>query len=574
MRVPKTNHEQDVVDVSDVGDGVLRVVPLGGLGEIGRNMMVYETATDMVVVDAGLLFPSDDMHGVDYIIPDATYVLERRNKLRAYLITHGHEDHIGALRFLIPQLQAPIYASALALGLIRWRLEESGILDAKMIEASTGSVFEFGSLAAEFFPVAHSIPDAFGIGLSTPAGLVVHTGDFKIDHTPVMSEPTDLQRLATFGREGVRLLCSDSTYADQSGVTPSETVVGDALEQILLTAPGRVIIATFASQIARIQQIIDAAEESGRVVYATGRSMENNIDMSRDLGYVQTDDRRLRPISDLGSAHDENTVIICTGAQGEPMSALSRMATGSHRDVTLKPGDTVVLSSSPIPGNESAVNNTINNLYRRGVEVVSVGSGHEHVHVRGHAAQEELKTVISLTEPQAFVPIHGEYRHLVLHAKLAESMGVAEEERHILLDGDVLELTADSSAVVEQVSAEYVYVDGVNVGGVDRSIIRERRKLAGDGILVVAVPIDTESGRLSGEIEVTARGFAEMQSTDSLRVGASKVAREVLESRAKANSQQPMTWQKRQQQVQQEVSAYLRRETRQRPMVVVVAVQV
>ena len=561
-----------MAELSDVAEGVLRVVPLGGLGEIGRNMMVYETSDDLLIVDAGLLFPSDDMHGVDYIIPDASYVLERRDKLRGYLITHGHEDHIGALRFLIPQLQAPIYASPLALGLIRWRLEESGILDAKMIEVTTGSSFDFGSITAEFFPVAHSIPDAFGIALRTPAGLVVHTGDFKIDHTPVMSEPTDLQQLAAYGQEGVRLLCSDSTYADKSGVTPSETLVGDALEQILLTAPGRVIIATFASQIARIQQIIDAADESGRVVYATGRSMEKNIAMSRDLGYVQTDDRRLRPITDLGSAHDENTVIICTGAQGEPMAALSRMATGSHRDVNLKPGDTVVLSSSPIPGNESAVNNTINNLYKRGVDVVSVGSGHEHVHVRGHAAQEELKTVISLTDPQAFVPIHGEYRHLVIHSNLAASMGVAEDARHILLDGDVLELTADQSAVVDQVSAEYVYVDGMNVGGVDRSIIRDRQKLAGDGFLLVAIPVEGESGQLSGKIEVTARGFAEIRATETLKAGAAQVARDVL--KARANSNRPVAWEKRERQVQQEVSAYLRRETRQRPMVVVVAVQV
>ncbi|MCY4617547.1 MAG: ribonuclease J [Chloroflexi bacterium] len=561
-----------MAELSDVAEGVLRVVPLGGLGEIGRNMMVYETADDLLIVDAGLLFPSDDMHGVDYIIPDASYVLERRDKLRGYLITHGHEDHIGALRFLIPQLQAPIYASPLALGLIRWRLEETGILDAKMIEVTTGSSFDFGSITAEFFPVAHSIPDAFGIALRTPAGLVVHTGDFKIDHTPVMSEPTDLQQLAAYGQEGVRLLCSDSTYADKSGVTPSETLVGDALEQILLTAPGRVIIATFASQIARIQQIIDAADESGRIVFATGRSMEKNIDMSRDLGYVQTDDRRLRPITDLGSAHDENTVVICTGAQGEPMAALSRMATGSHRDVNLKPGDTVVLSSSPIPGNESAVNNTINNLYKRGVDVVSVGSGHEHVHVRGHAAQEELKTVISLTDPQAFVPIHGEYRHLVMHSNLAASMGVAEDARHILLDGDVLELTADQSAVVDQVSAEYVYVDGMNVGGVDRSIIRDRQKLAGDGFLLVAIPVEGESGQLSGKIEVTARGFAEIRATETLKAGAAQVARDVL--KARANSNRPVAWEKRERQVQQEVSAYLRRETRQRPMVVVVAVQV
>ena len=558
--------------VQEVPEGALRVVPLGGLGEIGRNMMVYETADDLVVIDAGLLFPSDDMHGVDYIIPDASYVLERRDKLRAYLITHGHEDHIGALRFLLPQLQAPIYASPLALGLIQWRLEESGILDARMIEAGTGSSFDFGSITAEFFPVAHSIPDAYGIALRTPAGLVVHTGDFKIDHTPVMSEPTDLQQLAAYGQEGVRLLCSDSTYADKSGVTPSETLVGEALLQILLTAPGRVIIATFASQIARIQQIIDAAEDSDRVVYATGRSMEKNIDMSRELGYVEAADRRLRPITDLGSAHDENTVVICTGAQGEPMSALSRMATGSHRDVALKPGDTVVLSSSPIPGNETAVNNTINNLYKRGVEVVSVDSGYEHVHVRGHAAQEELKTVISLTNPQAFVPMHGEFRHLVLHAKLAESMGVPDHERHILLDGDVLELTAERSEVVDQVPAEYIYVDGMNVGGVDRSIIRDRQKLAGDGFLLVAVPLDEESGELSGEIEVTARGFAEIRAAASLKAGAARVARDVL--KPKLNSNRAVPWEKRERQVQQEVSTYLRRETRQRPMVVVVAVQV
>lgn len=557
---------------SDVAEGALRVVPLGGLGEIGRNMMVYETAEDLVIVDAGLLFPSEGMHGVDYIIPDASYVLERRDKLRGYLITHGHEDHIGALRFLLPQLQAPIYGPPLALGLIKWRLEESGILDAHMIEAGRGSSFDFGTITAEFFPVAHSIPDAFGIALRTPAGLVVHTGDFKIDHTPVMSEPTDLQQLAAYGQEGVRLLCSDSTYADKAGVTLSETVVGEALEQILLTAPGRVIIATFASQIARIQQIIDAAEESGRVVYATGRSMEKNIEMSLNLGYVAADERRLRPITDLGSAHDENTVIICTGAQGEPMAALSRMATGSHRDVNLKPGDTVVLSSSPIPGNESAVNNTVNNLFRQGVDVYSVGSGHEHVHVRGHAAQEELKTVISLTDPQAFVPIHGEFRHLVLHARLAESMGVPEDGLHILLDGDVLELTEERSQVVDQISAEYIYIDGENVGGVDRSIIRDRQKLADDGFLLVAVPVDLETGAVTGEIEVASRGFAEIHAAESLRAGAAKVARDVL--RSKPNATKATTWEKRKRQVQQEVSTYLRRETRQRPMVIVVAVQV
>ena len=328
----------EAVELNDPDEGALRVIALGGLGEIGRNMMVFETSEDMVVVDVGLMFPGDDLHGVDYIIPNADYVVERREKLRAILITHGHEDHIGALRFLWPQLRAPIYSAPLTLALISHRFEESGILDAPMHNVSPGACFEFGSISAEFFPVAHSIPDSYGIALRTPAGIVVHTGDFKIDHTPVLSMQTDLQRLADFGREGVRLLCSDSTYADKPGATPTEQVVGEALEQILLTAPGRVIIATFASQIARIQQIIDAAEESDRVVFAAGFSMVRNLEISRDLGYVEADDHRLRPVSDLGSARDENTVIICTGAQGEARSALARMASGSHQDVTLERG--------------------------------------------------------------------------------------------------------------------------------------------------------------------------------------------------------------------------------------------
>ncbi len=557
---------------SEIAAGMLRMVPLGGLGEIGRNMMVYETADDLIIVDAGFLFPTDDMHGVDYILPETTYVLERRHKLRGYLITHGHEDHIGALRFLLPDLPAPIYAPPLAAGLIQWRLEEQGILDATFHMADESSSFDFGSMTAEYFPVAHSIPDAFGIALRTPAGLVVHTGDFKIDHTPVMSAPTDLQRLAAYGQEGVRLLCSDSTYADQTGVTPSETVVGDKLAEVLLTAPGRVIIATFASQIARIQQIIDAAEESDRVVYATGRSMEKNLEMCQRMGYVQADKRRLRPITDLGSAHDENTVIVCTGAQGEPTAALSRMAKGSHRDIELKAGDTVVLSSSPIPGNESAVNSTINHLFRRGVEVMAVSSGHQHVHVRGHAAQEELKTVLALTEPQAFVPIHGEFRHLALHSKLAEDMAIAEGERHILLDGDVLELSEDASAVVGQVSAEYIFVDGENVGGVKQTTIRERQKLAGDGILLVAAPLQGENGPLAGEVQVAARGFAEAEITPSICEGAARVAREALQS--PEPGKKPRNWEKRRKHAQQQVSTFLRQETRQRPMVVVVAVRV
>ena len=555
--------------MSEVRRGSLRVAPLGGLGDIGRNMMVYETDDDLVVVDAGLMFPSEEMHGVDYIIPDVSYLEERRSKLRGWLITHGHEDHIGGLRFLLSRLPAPIYAARLPQGLIGAKLEEAGLTDVEQVVIQAGSVVNFGQITAEFFPVAHSIPDAFGIALRTPVGLVVHTGDFKIDHTPVMGAPTDLNALARYGQEGVRLLCSDSTYADRPGHTVSELVVGDALEQVLLTAPGRVIIATFASQIARVQQIIDGAETAGRTVFPTGRSMEKNIGIARELGYLSAAERRVRDITEHKHVADENAVILCTGAQGEPMSALSRMASGDHRDVTLKPGDTVVLSSTPIPGNEAAVNRTIDNLFRSEVDVMYTGGGHEHVHVRGHAGQEELKTVIGLTRPQAFVPIHGEYRHLVMHSRLAMSMGVPEQDCQILLDGDVLELTEEQSAVVDRAPASYVYVDGVNVGGVDHTVLRDRSKLAREGVVVVVAPIDHQTGQLAGAIDLVAKGFVELDNSPTLRDDAIQHVVDQLQRDA-----HPVEWSALERSLKRQVSSFLYREARRRPMVIPVAVEV
>ena len=555
--------------MSEVRRGSLRVAPLGGLGDIGRNMMVYETDDDLVVVDAGLMFPSEEMHGVDYIIPDVSYLEERRSKLRGWLITHGHEDHIGGLRFLLSRLPAPIYAARLPQGLIGAKLEEAGLTDVEQVVIQAGSVVNFGQITAEFFPVAHSIPDAFGIALRTPVGLVVHTGDFKIDHTPVMGAPTDLNALARYGQEGVRLLCSDSTYADRPGHTISELVVGDALEQVLLTAPGRVIIATFASQIARVQQIIDGAETAGRTVFPTGRSMEKNIGIARELGYLSAAERSVRDITEHKHVADENAVILCTGAQGEPMSALSRMASGDHRDVTLKPGDTVVLSSTPIPGNEAAVNRTIDNLFRSEVDVMYTGGGHEHVHVRGHAGQEELKTVIGLTRPKAFVPIHGEYRHLVMHSRLAMSMGVPEQDCQILLDGDVLELTEEQSAVVDRAPASYVYVDGVNVGGVDHTVLRDRSKLAREGVVVVVAPIDHQTGQLAGAIDLVAKGFVELDNSPTLRGDAIQHVVDQLQRDA-----HPVEWSALERSLKRQVSSFLYREARRRPMVIPVAVEV
>jgi len=555
--------------VSDIPSDGLRVVPLGGFGDIGRNMMVVETSEDLIVIDCGIMFPSDEMFGVDYIIPDFDYLEERADKLRGYLLTHGHEDHIGALPYVLPRAPAPIFCTRLTRGLVEVKLREKGLRDQEIVTVEMGTEYGFGSITAEFFPVAHSIPDATGIALHTPAGLMIHTGDFKIDHTPVMSEPTDLSRLASLGEEGVLLLCSDSTYADRMGSTMSELLVGEALEQAMLAAPGRVIIATFASQIARVQQIIDGAEASGRTVFVTGRSMERNVKMARELGYLHAAQGAIRNISEHTSFADEDVLIVSTGGQGEPMSALSRMSVADHRDVTIKPGDTVVLSSSPIPGNEAAVNRTIDNLFRLQANVIWTGGGKENVHVRGHAAQEELKTVLSLVKPEHFVPIHGEYRHLSLHSRLAELMGVPPENCHILLDGAIFELTPDRAEIVGETSGAYVYVDGVSVGDVNHTVLRDRKHLATDGVVTVVVPVNHQTGRVSGRIDIVSKGFVGMDESPDLREQVEAHIRKSLDRGDKT-----LEWHELQETLRHEVSAFLYRKTRQRPMVLPVAVEV
>ena len=555
--------------MTDIPQNAVRVIPLGGLGEIGRNMMVFETTDDLLVVDAGLMFPAEEMLGIDLIIPDTTYLEGREHKLRGYLITHGHEDHIGAIAYVLRRFPAPIYGSRLTQGLVGVKLREAKLRDIEQIIVTPTTRTDFGSLRVEYIPMAHSIPDALGLAIHTPAGLVIHTGDFKIDHTPVMSIPTDLNRLAAYGREGVRLLLSDSTYADHRGYTPSEQVVGEALEQIMMAGPGRVIIATFASQIARLQQIADGAEAAGRTLFVTGRSMVQNVRMARELNYIKSGAGAFRDISDHTTVADEDVAIVCTGAQGEPLAALSRMSTGDHRDVTIKRGDTVVLSSSPIPGNETAVYRTIDNLFRLGADVRYVGGGDTNVHVRGHAAQEELKTVLSLTRPQNFVPIHGEFRHLTLHIRLALAMGVPQERCHLLVDGDILQLTPDHAEIVGETPAAYVYVDGLNVGGVDHTVLRDRRHLATDGIVVVVVPVDHRTGRIAGQIDVISRGIAGLDGTTGLRTRTVEQVRTAME-----RDDHPFEWGALHNLLKEEISSFLYRETRQRPMVLAVAVEV
>ncbi len=546
----------------------LRVIPLGGLGEIGKNMMVYETTDDIVVVDCGLQFPEEEMLGVDLVIPDITYLIENRDKVRAILITHGHEDHIGALPYVLRALNVPVYCPRLAAGLINVKLKEHKLLRESTIEVITpGERYELGKIGVEFFRVAHSIPDATGIILHTVAGRVVHTGDFKLDHTPVMGQHTDLNRLAEVGNEGVALLCSDSTYAEVPGYTPSEQVVGESLDFVMSQADGRMIVATFASLISRVQQVIDAATRHGRRVYVTGRSMVDNVQMALNLGYLDDPNSVISRIEDMRGAQPSKVVIMSTGSQGEPTSALARMANGDHRWVTIMHGDTVVLSSSPIPGNEGLVNRVVDNLFKLGARVYY--NRIANVHVRGHAAQEELKLVLSLVKPRVFVPIHGEYRHLTLHAKLAQDMGMTPDQTWVMEDGDILEIRGMEAKLAGRAPATNVYVDGLGVGDIDQVVLRDRRHLATDGMVVIILAIEKQTGRLVGRPDVVSRGFVDIEeSAELLERTRDRVAS------ALNGTDHIVEWGATTTKVKDAIAQFLYTETRRRPMVLPVAVEV
>ncbi|HEX77232.1 MAG TPA: ribonuclease J [Dehalococcoidia bacterium] len=485
----------------------LRVIPLGGLGEIGKNMLLLEFGDDIIAIDAGLMFPEEEVLGVDLVIPDISYLEERRHRLRALIITHGHEDHTGALPYLLPRLDAPVYCTRLTEGLISVKLKGHKLLSrARLKVVRPGDEVPLGKLRVEFFRVGHSIPDAVGLIIRTPMGTIVHSGDFKLDHTPVDGKPLDISRLAQVGGEGVMLLLSDSTYVEEAGYTPSEKMVGETLDHIIGEATGRVIIATFASLIARIQQVMDAAARHGRQVFILGRSMVDNVRMALALGYLHPPPDTLATLDRLHKLPPNRIVIVTTGTQGEPTSALVRMAHRDHRQVRIQPGDTVVLSATPIPGNESLINRTVDNLFRQGADVLYHKLAPVHVH--GHGSQEELKLILNLVKPRFFVPIHGEYRHLRLHARLAQSLGLAKERIFVLEDGDILELTPERGRVVGKLDSGHVYVDGLGVAAGDSIVLRDRRVLAQDGIVVVVITIDKQTGKLVRHPEVVSRGFA------------------------------------------------------------------
>ncbi|MSQ61381.1 MAG: ribonuclease J [Dehalococcoidia bacterium] len=549
----------------------LRVIPLGGLGEIGRNCMLIEYGNDIIMVDAGLMFPEEEMLGVDLVIPDISYLRERADRLRGIFLTHGHEDHIGALPYLLREVRAPIYCTRLTNGLVSVKLKEARLNDAlqdlHVVEPPSPPI-RAGVFEVEFFRVAHSIPDAAGLVIRTPLGTIIHTGDFKLDHTPVMGQHTDLSRLSAEGDKGILLLCSDSTYAEVSGFTPSEQVVGEALAQIIGNAEGRVIIATFASLIARVQQVIDAAERHGRKVFITGRSMMDNSQMAQELGYLRAKPGTLLRPDEMRKTPHEKLVIICTGSQGEPTSALARMARRDHQYVDIVPGDTVITSSTPIPGNEALVDRVIDNLYKMGARVLysRIAPG---VHVRGHAAQEELKLVLSLVRPRYFLPIHGEYRHLVHHAQLGTQMGIDPQNIFVLEDGDVLEIDDQEAYIEGHVSGDYVYVDGLGVGDVDSLVLRDRKHLASDGMVVVIVTIEKRTGKVLGLPEVVSRGFVDVEESEDLLQRTREVALHSLPGEGHA-----VDWALVNTRVKDGVARFLHDETHRRPMVLPVAVEV
>ena len=487
----------------------LRVIPLGGLGEIGKNMMALEYGNDIVVIDAGLMFPSEEMPGVDLLIPDISYLLERKKKLRGIVITHGHEDHIGALPYILSRLSTPVYATKFTRELILVELKQRGVkTDAKLNLVSPGSRITLGSFTIEFFSVCHSIPDCVGLIIHTPLGIVVHSGDFKIDYTPVISEATNFNQLASLGAKGVLLLLSDSTYAELPGYTPSERVVKDTLDRIVSEAKGRVIVTTFASLVSRVQQVFDVAVKHGRRVFIIGRSMKEIVSMALKTGYLTAPPGITCRLDELKTLPHNRVIVLSTGSQGEPTSALVRMAKrdpGSR--VQIVPGDTVVISATPIPGNETLVSKTTDSLFRQGANVIYDKLAQVHVH--GHGSQEELKLLLSLVKPKFFVPVHGEYRHLKLHAGLACSMGIPKDNSFVLDNGDVLELGRDSGNVVARTHVGAIYVSGLITGELDDVVIRDRKLLSRDGVVVVTIAVDAESGKLAEKPRIITRGLVD-----------------------------------------------------------------
>ncbi len=548
----------------------LKVIPLGGLGEIGKNMYVIEYGKDILVIDSGLMFPEEEMLGIDVVIPDITYLLENRERVRAIVLTHGHEDHIGALPYILKKLNVPVYGTKLTIGLVKGKLKEhymSNDVDLNIIVPPDS--INIGCFRVDFIRVNHSIPDAVCLGIYTPVGIIVHTGDFKFDQTPVDGQITDIHKLAELGNKGVLALLADSTNSEREGYTMSERVVGDTIDEIFRTAKGRIIVATFASNVHRIQQVFDSAQKHKRKVAVVGKSMVNVVDVASELGYLKIPDDMLLQLDEINKLPLKKVAIITTGSQGEPMSALTRMATSEHRKVEIVPGDTVLLAATPIPGNEKLVARTIDQLFRQGAEVIYESiSG---VHVSGHASQEELKLMINLVKPQFFIPIHGEYRHLIHHAKLAEEVGIKKENIFVVDNGTVIEFSNKGARIRGEVTSGKILVDGLGVGDVGNIVLRDRKLLSQDGILIVVVTIDKKTAEVVAGPDIISRGFVYVRESEDLIEEATKRVEKVLE---KCQEKRITDWSTIKSLVRDTLGKFLYGKTRRRPMILPLIMEV
>jgi ribonuclease J len=549
---------------------VTRIVFIGGAGEVGRNMTAFEHGDSILVVDAGLMFPTEEMLGVDLVLPDFGYLVERAERIAGIVLTHGHEDHIGGLPYLLREISPPIYGTRLTLGLLRPKLEEHGLLKrARLEEIEAPGRLTLGPFNIRFLHVAHSIPGAVALHVTTPAGRILHTGDFKLDPSPVDGRLTDLDGFGEIAKEGVDLMMSDSTNAERPGRTPSETSVGGEIATVVRNAKGRVIIACFASNIHRVQQIVSAAQDAGRLISFFGRSMHNNVAVARELGYLHLDDAMIVPIEEIDRYPASKIVVVSTGSQGEPLSALSLMAARDHKWIKLGEGDTVVLSATPIPGNESAVRRVIDGLFRLGVEVVHPPLA--PVHVSGHAAAGELKSMLELVQPRWFVPVHGEYRMLATHAKLAHETGVDPKHTIIVEDGDVLELRGGQVARAGRIPTGYVFVDGLGIGDVSEVVLRDRRILADDGIIVCVVTIDSQTGALLAGPDLISRGFVY---EDGAAEFYEQAKAEIRESLASLAEDEITDWAALRRNVRRALGKFVWAQTRRRPAILPIVMEV
>jgi len=551
-------------------DDRLAIVPLGGVGEIGKNMTVIEYNGEMLVIDAGVAFPEEEMLGIDLVIPDISYLVANQERIRGIILTHGHEDHIGALPYVLKQVSTKIYGTRLTLGLVEGRLAEHGVVPAFPLQCvKAGQTLSLGPFTVEFVRVSHSIADVVALAITTPAGLLVHTADFKFDQTPIGEEASDFRKFAELGSRGVLALLSDSTNAERPGYTMSERDVGRAFEDVFSKAEGRILVATFASNIHRVQQIVDASWKFGRKIAVIGRSLENTVEIATNLGYLVIPPGMLVSVDELDRLPADRLTIITTGTQGEPMSALTRMAMATHKKVGIRPGDTVIISASAIPGNEKLIGRTINHLFRQGADVIY--ERFSGVHASGHASQEELKLMMNLTRPKYFIPIHGEYRHLVKHARLAEQVGIPPENIFILDIGDVLEFTKEGAHLGAKVDAGQVLVDGLGVGDVGNVVLRDRKVLAQDGILVVVVTVDKQTAEVVAGPDIVSRGFVYVKESEALLKEAETEVREVI---SRCSGQGITEWGTIKNRVREALAEFVYQKIRRRPMVLPIVMEV